>query len=68
MCKMTDVYAEFFAALFVNSEILETRQTSINRGLLRYNRGYTHTMEHEEHAKKLGNPCLYGKISKCIIK
>lgn len=34
MCKMTDVYTVFFVALFVNSKILETRQISINRGLL----------------------------------
>lgn len=56
MCKMTDVYEEFFAALFVNSEILEIRHISINRGLVRYNRGHVHTMEHDEY-EKLGNPC-----------
>ena len=54
LCKVTAVYPVFFAALFVDSKILETMQISVNRGLVRYIIGQSHSMEYDAYAKKRG--------------
>lgn len=43
---MTAVYTVSTAALFVDSKVLKTMQISINRGLVRYTTGQSHSMEY----------------------